>query len=37
LPVALQTGFVPAPQTPAAVAALDPRSGGDAKESSPHP
>jgi MFS family permease len=28
LPLALQTGFVPAPHTPARVAELDPRSGG---------
>src|SRR5207302_9361454 len=28
LPLALQTGFVPAPQTPAGLAELDPRSGG---------
>jgi len=27
LPVALQTGFVPAPQTPPGLAELDPRSG----------
>jgi MFS family permease len=29
LPLALQTGFVPAPQTPPGIAALDPRSGGE--------
>jgi MFS family permease len=37
LPLELQSGFVPAPHTPAAIAALDPRSGGDAKDSAPHP
>src|SRR5260221_295915 len=31
LPLGLQSGFVPAPHTPAAVAALDPRSGGGGK------
>ncbi len=30
LPVDQQTGFVPAPQTPPGIAALDPRSGGSA-------
>jgi hypothetical protein len=29
--VALQTGFVPAPQTPPGLAELDPRSGGAEK------
>jgi MFS family permease len=37
LPLELQSGFVPAPHTPAAIAALDPRSEGDAKDSAPHP
>ena len=32
LPLALQSGFVPAPQTPAAIAALDPRSESIGKE-----
>jgi MFS family permease len=31
LPLGLQSGFVPAPHTPAAVAALDPRSSGGGK------
>jgi MFS family permease len=31
LPLALQTGFVPAPQTPARIAELDPRSAGEQK------
>jgi hypothetical protein len=35
LPLALQSGFVPAPQTPAAIAALDPRSGGIGKDAQP--
>ncbi len=35
LPLALQSGFVPAPQTPAAIAALDPRSEGIGKDAEP--
>ncbi len=35
LPVAQQTGFVPAPQTPPGIAELDPRSGGGAVRQTP--
>jgi hypothetical protein len=37
LPVALQTGFVPAPQTPPGLAELDPRSGGAGQDSASRP